>query len=369
MKKLGLYIHLPFCERKCSYCVFPVVVTKRDSYYRLYTEKLISEIKVAKKSKKSFDTIYLGGGTPNKMPINYLEEILKELDDLNPQEYTIELNPELVDEFLISVLKKYKINRVSLGAQTFNEKGLEILNRSHTKKDIIKAYNLVYENITKNISLDLIFNYPYQTLKDLKKDLKELLKLRPRHISAYDLIYEDGSKITYLKNKGLIPQDSSDTSYEYFNYIIKTLKKYKYTHYEISSFTKPHSESINNLIYWDLDNYLGLGLGAVSYVNGTEIINPENFMDYISNKPLSELQTKTDLLYRDIIARYFYMGLRKLEGVSIKKIEDMFKISIFSIYPNIQDLIDNGLLIRNDDNLRLSERGLFLGNHVFREFI
>lgn len=368
MTKFGLYVHIPFCKKICPYCVFPKIVTNLDKNYKIYHEKLITEIRLAKKNIKSFDTIYIGGGTPNFIPINYLENILKELQDLNPNEYTIELNPSYIDDFLINILKKYKINRVSLGVQTFNKKGLNILGRDHNKKDIKNAYKLIYENITQNISIDLIFNYPFEELKDLKKDLKNIIKLSPKHISAYDLIYEEGSRFTYLTNKGLLPKYDSDKSYLFYKYVINTLKEAGYTHYEISSFAKEGFQGRHNLLYWNIDNYLGVGLGAVSYINGTEITNTSNFSKYIK-EPFSKIQEKNELLYRDVIGRYFYMGLRKLSGVSLSYIEKLFNIDVFNYYPKIIDLINDGLLEYNNDVIKLTEKGLFLGNIVFREFI
>lgn len=365
MSKKGLYIHIPFCKSMCSYCAFSKIISTSSKILDNYFTKLISDIKTIENDFCSIDTIYIGGGTPNSIPLDYLKKLLDSLDMINPIEYTIELNPELIDKKQIELFKNYKINRISIGIETISKKGIALLNRFHTKKIIKNSISLIKNNLTKNISLDLIFNYPGQKFKELKRDIKFIKKLNPYHISAYDLIIEDGTRINYLINKNILPRPSSDTSGKYYEYIIKYFKKYGYNQYEISSFAKCGFESIHNKIYWENKEYYGLGLSAVGFINNIEISQSKNFNNYLNNIDITyEKYCNNDLLKREIM-----MGLRCIRGINIKKINSKYNKNIIKLFPKITEFIELGLLEISNDYLKFTKKGLFLGNIVFEEFL
>ena len=357
----GLYIHLPFCKEKCPYCIFDTIETTNKNLICSYIDYLIT--KIDQLNPLDFDTIYLGGGTPNYIDNNNLDKFLSALDRFKPLEYTIELNPEFITIDQLYLLKKHHVNRVSLGVQTFNKLAQKSIERYYHFKDIKLKINHIKSIIGDNISLDIIFNYPYQKLNDIKRDVKKILKLKATHISIYDLIYEEGSKLTYLIKKKQIIKNNDDLSFYAYKYIINKLKKAKFKQYEISSFAKDNFESIHNKKYWLHQDYLAIGLGASSFINNVEITNSNTL-----KKLYNEEQNLKELSLKDQMSRYMFMGLRLINGIK----PDDFKTK-FNCYPqdifNIKELVDNNLLEYSGNYLRLTNKGLFLANLVFEEFI
>ncbi len=359
--KKGLYIHIPFCKNKCPYCVFQTIETNNKELVTTYIDYLISEIE--KLDSHKFDTIYLGGGTPNYLSNFDLERLLISLDKFNVLEYTIELNPEYITIEQLKILKNHHINRVSIGVQSFNKLALKSLNRYYEFRKIKELVRLIKNELTPNISLDLIFNYPYQKLIDIKNDVRKVLKLKVPHLSIYDLIYEDNSHLTNLVRHKKIAINDEKISFLGYKYIINKLVKKGFGHYEISSFAKQDYQSIHNLKYWEDKEYLALGLGASSYLNNNEITNARQL-----NKLYQNIKKVNKLSEFEQMSRYMFMGLRKLDGINPQDFYIKFNKQISVVF-NISDLINNKLIKYNDDVIKLTNKGLFLANQVFEVFI
>ena len=361
---IGLYIHIPFCNKICIYCDFAKRIPKDNLMVDNYIDALIKEINSYKSSFNNIDTIYIGGGTPSVLNEGQTEKLLKALIDIKPIEFTIEVNPESYTHEKGLLYKKYGVNRVSLGVQTFNEKLLKFINREHKNEDVFNVYNDLINLGINNISIDLIFSLPNQTIKDLEDDLKIIKDLKPKHISSYALILEENTVLAKLVNDKIIKLNDEDLEANMFEIVLKTLKKYGYNHYEISNFSLPGFESIHNLKYWELKPYIGVGCGAHGFINNIRTINNKHVSEYIKNPRQAEIiQTNDDLLQDELI-----FGLRKTSGINIKKLEEKYQIKLFEKYPNLKTYL-NDLIIIENDYLKFTYKGLFLENVVLREFI
>ena len=283
----GLYIHIPFCAHICSYCDFAKKIAVDDKQIRQYLVKLVEEMAAKSKYYSSCDTIYIGGGTPNVLNNSELEFLLDSISKYNilAKEYCIECNPELITSKQVNLFKKYHINRVSLGMQTTNSSGLKLLNRHHTKTDVLKAVNLLKANGISNINIDLIYAYFGETLADLKEDLSFLLSLDIKHISAYSLILEKNTKLYHLYKEKDIDQDLAA---DMMDYIRQELSGNGYNHYEISNFAKAGFESKHNLSCWNQEEYIGFGTSAHSYTNNVRYSNIDSMEEYIDNLSIED---------------------------------------------------------------------------------
>lgn len=357
---LGLYIHIPFCNNICSYCDFPksIATLKKKT---LYVDKLIKDIETI---DDKIDTIYLGGGTPNSLNNNDLERIFMALKKFNPIEFTIELNPELLTKNQVQLFKQYGINRVSLGCQSFNEKIINTILRKHTKEDIIKAVEMLKEENITNINIDMMYAIPGQTINDILEDIDFYLKLDVPHISYYSLILEEKTILYHQYKNKKIELIDEDLESEMYMLIMTKLKESGYTHYEISNFAKKGFESIHNQIYWHNEKYYGLGLGASGYIGNTRYTNSMKFNEYLLSKYETELISLDEALKEEMM-----LGLRLIDGISIKDVEEKYQISLFKRFKEINQLITKGLLEISSGRLKLTEKGIFLGNEVFEIFV
>lgn len=362
MTKKGLYIHLPFCKSFCPYCNFPRLFSTQDNQLEIKYINFLTE-KITTLNPFDFDTIYLGGGTPNALDNALLEKLLTSLEQFQAVEFTIELNPEFITEKQIDLLVKHRVNRVSIGVQTFSSLAQKALKRFYSFKTIKQKISLFKHKID-NISLDIIFNYPGQTIKDFKTDLKNFLKLKPQHISAYDLIVEECTPLAKLIKENKITLNDEDNSYRCYKHLIKTLTRHNYQHYEISSFARRSFAGKHNLKYWNNEEYVAIGLGATSYLNGQEIVNSRSLKSFFSDGT-----TATTLSPLEIKQRYLLMGLRKLEGISLKEYYLKFKSSPLVDFPLLTESISDKLLEVKKDYLKLSKKGLYLANIVFAKLI
>ena len=366
----GLYIHIPFCKSICSYCDFTKMVS--SVYQEKYIKKLIEEISLNESKLNDIDTIFIGGGTPNSIDLNLLELLLNKLSPyLNKStENSIELNPELINEDLVILLKKYKINRISIGVETFNDESLKLLNRNHKKIDVINAINLLKKYEFNNINIDLIFAIPNTNLLDIKNDLDEFIKLNINHISYYDLILEEKTVFYHLykNNKlNLVDEDMESKMYDFIN---DYLKNHGYIHYEISNYAKCGFESLHNLKYWNIDEYIAFGLGASSYLK----YDDKSYIRYKNTISMTEYLNNSFIKEKDIISlderkkEYLMLGLRKVNGVSINRYKELFNSDIFNDF-NFQKLIKKDLIEIDNDYIRIKKDKLFLSNLVFMEFV
>ena len=356
---LGLYIHIPFCSSLCKYCDFPKLIKQKDDVINDYINKLIEDINELNNKHYHFDTLYIGGGTPNMLNIHLLDKLLSAINELDINingEKTIECNFEHLSEDKIKLFKHYGINRLSIGVQTFDKEVGKYIGRVSDFNKLKEVVSLLNKYNLTNYNFDLIYGLPKQTLRIVESDLKQVLSLNPKHISYYSLILEENSVFGVKKQEPIEEEIELDME----ELINKTLENNGFTHYEISNYAKPGFESKHNMIYWTLDEYIGLGLGAASYFQGKRYSNSKKLKEYMNNQNIS---------YDEVIdGEYFIMGLRMLNGVSISKYIDLYKEDPFKKY-NIHKLIDLGLLELNGDILKLTPKGLDLGNIVFEEFI
>lgn len=366
----SLYVHMPFCKQICTYCDFHkemATFSKKSNY----VDALLQEIEIHKDKFDHIKTIFIGGGTPSSLSLELQEKVLKKLsqtiDIKRVIEFSIESNPNDITQEMIELWKHYGINRVSVGVQTFDDKQLSSLNRSHRKTDIHSAIHLLKKNGMKNISIDLMFSLINQTIEDVKSDLHQFLQLEIDHISYYSLILEEKTTLMYQYNKKLIELNSEDLESDMYNLIIDTLKDNGYSHYEISNFTKNNKESLHNKTYWTNQEYLGLGSGAHSLFKNERFYNIPNVKEYTS----CVLQGKE---YRTSYARdEFYeeciMGLRLMDGIDIGDIDTKYDIDLIHDIPSLEEHIHQGYLQIEDNRLKFTRKGLMVGNVIFGLFM
>ena len=366
----ALYIHIPFCDSICPYCDFNKRVSS-DETQKMYLKKLKEEIDYNLDSFNDLETIFIGGGTPTAF--NYLEELLEYLSlhvNLSKiKEFTIETTIDRALRYK-DIYKKYNVNRLSIGVESFNKRINEYLGRKNNKYIVLKkVINELRISGINNINLDLIYSLPSSNRHTVKEDLLKIEKLNVEHISFYDLIIENNTKLKYDLDNNKINLPDEDESIKMRDLIDKYMPRFGYHQYEISNWSKDSFESLHNKSYWELKEYLGLGLGAHSQANNTRFSNPTSLKTYALTNSKEEYLSNRDYYDFEKDKEYFLMGLRLIKGVSIKKIISEFYIDPFTKFKGINKLIENGLLEINNDYLRLTKRGRDLGNIVFEEFV
>ena len=371
-KPTSAYVHIPFCTQICYYCDFSKVFIKNQPVDS-YLEHLIEEYDSY--DIKKLRTLYIGGGTPTALSAPQLAFLLEKLTDKLDlsylEELTIEANPGDLDEEKIAVLKDSPVNRVSLGVQTFNDRMLKQIGRSHLEKDI-------YENITNlkkagfdNISIDLIYALPKQTMEDVKTNVAKAIALDIPHMSLYSLILENHTVFMNRMRRGKLPLPKEDLEAEMFEYIIAELEKAGFEHYEISNFSKPGFESRHNLMYWDNAEYYGIGAGASGYVDGVRYKNHGPIRHYLQAVEAGHARVQEEVLtLKEKMEEEMFLGLRKKSGVSKKRFEEKFGLSFEDQYGAVvSELTEQGLLVPDKDIVRMTKQGLFLGDTVAEKFI
>lgn len=371
-KPTSAYVHIPFCTQICYYCDFSKVFIKNQPV-DAYLQALIREFESY--DIKKLRTLYIGGGTPTSITAEQLEYLLtnltKHLDLSVLEEFTIEANPGDLTEDKIEVLKNSAVNRVSLGVQTFNDKHLKQIGRSHNEAQIYSTIENLKKAGFHNISIDLIYALPGQTMEDVKENVAKAIALDIPHLSLYSLILEHHTVFMNKMRRGKLQLPQEDLEAEMFEYIISELEKNGFEHYEISNFTKPGFESRHNLMYWDNAEYYGIGAGASGYLNGVRYRNRGPIQHYLKavsegNARLSEeTLTKEEMMEEEL-----FLGLRKKSGVSIARFEEKFGVSFEERYGQIvRELCNQGLLVPDDNVVRMTKKGLFLGDTVAERFI
>ena len=371
-KPTSAYVHIPFCTQICYYCDFSKVFIKNqpvDSYLAHLLQEFHSY------DIQKLRTLYIGGGTPTALSASQLEVLLdgltKNLDLSMLEELTIEANPGDLDADKIAVLQNSAVNRVSLGVQTFDDKMLKNIGRSHTEKDI-------YENIDRlklagfdNISIDLIYALPGQTMEQVKENVAKAIALDIPHMSLYSLILENHTVFMNRMRRGKLPLPKEELEAEMFEYIIAELERAGFEHYEISNFSKQGFESRHNLMYWDNAEYYGIGAGASGYVDGVRYKNHGPIRHYL--KAVEEGSARINeehLSQREQMEEEMFLGLRKKSGISMARFEEKFERSFQGLYGQIvRDLVQQGLMQVEGDRVRMTKRGLFLGDTVAERFI
>ena len=372
----ALYIHIPFCKKKCGYCDF-VSYAGKDELIDKYVAALCDEIKELAAGNWQLATIFLGGGTPTLLAPRHFDNILSLLIMItninNEIEITTEANPGTANLAKLKALRELGINRLSIGAQSFNDQHLKTLGRIHNAQDIIVMYEHARKAGFDNINLDLIFALPNQTLDEWQSDLQTAINLNPNHLSTYNLQIEEGTPLCkQLPTSNLkLPTEEEDLAM--YEYTIETLQANGYKHYEISNFAKPGFECQHNINYWKNGNYLGIGAGAHSHVNGKRWANPDSIGEYLNSvmvtKPVSLFGNGYGRITKNATEtgvvtdrrETLFLGLRLLDGLEIDKFSGFEK--------EVEELIRDGLLMRENNHYKLTRKGLYLGNLVFEKFV
>ena len=371
MKEIGVYIHIPFCKRKCLYCDFVSFANKQE-LQKDYIQALKKEIQNWKNDAYKIKTIYIGGGTPSYIDSNYISEIINLVG--NAPSITIELNPGTVTKEKLLVYKNAGINRLSIGLQSTNDNLLKQIGRIHNYNQFLETYNLARELGFNNINVDLMTGLPNQSIKDIKQSLEDICRLNPEHISVYSLIVEESTPIQKLIDNGELELPDEETERQMYWYVKDYLELNGYKHYEISNFAKPGFESEHNLDCWNQKEYIGFGAGAYSYLNKKRFGNISNLEKYIQNCNsnnfeknviLEEAQDKNQQMNE-----YMILGLRKIDGISIQKFEEKFNENPILLFrKELQKLYEDKLLTIDGDIIKLSNKGLDLANIVWEEFV
>ncbi len=361
----GLYIHIPFCLKKCRYCDFISFVNQEVKIDK-YLTSLEHEMKEYQNLK--VDSIFIGGGTPTVLSSSQLERLINMIrnnfDITSDAEFSIESNPKTLTKDKLQVLKNGGVNRISIGVQSFDDDELEFLGRVHSSRDAEETIKLSHKYVD-NINIDLMFAVPGQTMMSVEKSLKKAIELNPSHISCYSLILEEGTDLYHDFELGKISTVDDETDRMIFDKIKNILKNAGYERYEISNFAQKGAECIHNLKYWNFFEYIGIGVAAHSYINGKRSFNTSDIDEYISGNMHEE---KTELTDSDKMSEYMIMGLRKIKGIEISDFVKRFQKNIYDVF-DIKKFEAMGLLINNGKRIYLSEQGLDVSNSILCEFV
>ena len=372
----GIYVHFPFCTSRCIYCGFYSTVGKealQDSYISALKQELARRKDYVGEDPDGRYTLYYGGGTPSVVKPQLLAELTKAIQQefhmsaSAIEEFTIECNPDDIasegGEHLCAAMKKMGVNRVSMGVQTFSDERLRFLGRRHRAAQIPQAIDTLRKAGIENISIDLMFGFPDETLHDWQSDLHKALSLSPEHISAYSLMYEEGTPLYRMLEEGKIKENDEETCRQMYETLINTLTQAGYEHYEISNFAKPGYRSRHNSSYWNDTHYLGLGAAAHSYNGKSRTWNISNVSQYIDGEDNSQ--------YEPIDARTHYndtvtTALRTRDGIAIESVTEPYRSYLIS---NAQSDIQRGNLIIENNHLHLTRQGLFISDDVMSNLI
>lgn len=372
MNKLGIYIHIPFCVKKCNYCAF-LSFKMDDKLKRKYIDAIKIEIKERADSGYLVDTIFFGGGTPSLLEPSEIGEILNEVTSkfnvFKDAEITIEANPTTLNIEKLKEYRKIGINRLSMGVQSLDENLLGIMGRTHSVADVYREYDLARKAGFDNINLDIIFAVPTGKFETLMDTLTKIIELNPEHVSYYSLQLEEGTPFFEDFKDGKLNEIPDDMDREMYHKGSKLLESNNYSRYEISNFSKNGYECRHNLKYWNMDEYLGLGLGSSSYIGGFRLKNTDDINKYLKNKYISERYKNTK---HDDISEAVFTGLRKTEGISMSEILGTTE-EFWEYYKNSKDeiyrFINEGYLSINEDRLILTDKGIDISNKIMACFV
>lgn len=377
--ELGVYVHIPFCVRKCYYCDF-ISYSNKFEMQEEYIKKLIKEIEDNKDLLRNNEitTIYIGGGTPSSLKPELIKNVLDKICEVaniknkEKVEITIEVNPGTVTKNNLQLYKNCGINRLSIGLQSTNDKLLKEIGRIHNYEQFLNTYNWAVEAGFNNINVDLMLGLPTQTISDLKESLEKIVNLKPapKHVSVYSLIIEEGTEIENKISEGELQLPEEAEERNQYKYTKNYLELNGYKHYEISNFAKSGYESKHNMNCWEQKQYVGFGLAAHSYINGYRYSNTCDLEEYLNkeSKDIKTIHEKQTL--DDMKKEYMLLGLRKIDGVSISKFKEKFGENPIYLFRNeLQKLIEEGLIEIDLDNIKLTNKGLDFANLVWEEFV
>ena len=383
MKKLAIYIHIPFCVRKCLYCDF-LSAPASDETREQYVQALCREIREERKSYVNYkiETIFLGGGTPSLLSGEQLDRILGTVFDAyqvaDDCEISMEVNPGTVTKEKLKAYKRAGVNRLSIGMQSAVEEELQSLGRIHSSEDAFDTYNLAVKTGFNNINIDLMSAIPGQTIESWKESLKRILDLEPApaHVSAYSLIIEEGT--SFFENTPALPDE--DTEREMYKITNDILSRAGHVRYEISNYAKPGYACRHNCTYWERGSYVGFGIGAASLVDQIRFSNTRNLKDYLGkylkNATVAIKENRQELSVEEQMEEFMFLGLRMMRGVSAGKFSDLFGKTIEQVYPGIvEKYCRQGLLQKipeqgsGEVRIALTERGIDVSNVIMADFL
>lgn len=387
-RELGLYIHIPFCVKKCDYCDF-LSAPATEEMKKKYMQALRSEIcsYKGKMTEYTVPTIFIGGGTPSAIPASDIKELMEEIRDAfqvdhDRLEATIEVNPGTVTKEKLLAYKKAGINRLSFGLQSVDNRELKMLGRIHTYEEFQDNYALARETGFRNINVDLMSSLPGQTVETWEKSLRMVIALKPEHISAYSLIIEEGTPFYERYGEGALHQrelPEEETDRLLYHRTKELLKENGYHRYEISNYAKDGYECRHNNSYWIGTQYLGLGLGASSLLAGARFHNRKDIEEYIrlcseDNKtdrfPVNLREDYQILSLQERMEEFMFLGLRMIRGISMEEFKRRFHQSIQEVYrEEIEQLVQKQLLKTDGDRLALTDYGIDISNYVLSFFL
>ena len=381
---LGIYIHIPFCVKKCNYCAFLSAPSDAEGMER-YVNALVDEIEKCKVNFTSVDTIYFGGGTPSVLKTGQISRILEAARNgfnvCESAEITIEVNPATLGESEREILDKFEsyksmgFNRLSMGVQSMNDEVLKFLGRIHNAEDVVRDFKLARKAGFDNMNLDLILSVPYgeDPMAQAVSDVKSLIGLQPEHVSCYSLQLEPGTPFFEMYETGKFNEIPDELDRNIYHKICSILKDAGYEHYEISNFAKPGYKSKHNSKYWDMSDYLGFGLGASGFINGVRYKNTDDMNEYLSGDYLAEEITNSE---HDNISEAVFLGLRRNTGIRYDQIfrdSENAEQAFWKYYESARDEADefvkNGYLEIDLDGMKLTELGIDISNKIMALFV
>ncbi|WAW14196.1 radical SAM family heme chaperone HemW [Peptostreptococcus equinus] len=374
MKDRGLYIHIPFCAKKCHYCDFTSYVGM-ESEIDSYLEALKREIDLYLVEKKLVSSIFIGGGTPSILSVKQIEKLLKIINkkfifDINT-EFTIECNPGTLTIEKLRVMKEMGINRLSIGLQSTHDKHLEFMGRIHNLKEFEESFKNARQVGFDNINVDLIFAFEGQTFDEWKETVNYIINLNPEHISAYSLIIEEGTRFFYLYEQGQLKEIDEELYVKMYRYVIDTFEKNGYEQYEISNYAKKDRRCKHNILYWECEEYYGFGLGASGYIEGIRYTNTKNMTQYMkkiekNNKPIDYEEKLSNI---DIYNERMMLGLRMIEGIDMLQLMSLLDDENKKIIESkIRKYIEQGhikkYIINGDEYIHFCQQGIEISNTI-----
>ncbi|MEQ8140386.1 radical SAM family heme chaperone HemW [Enterococcus sp. LW22] len=376
-QKVSAYIHIPFCEHICYYCDFNKVFLEGQPVDE-YVEMLLKEMEITLEQHpvKELQTLYVGGGTPTSLTAVQLDRLLAGAREILPfkegKEFTVEANPGDLTKEKLQVMKNYGVNRLSMGVQTFDNRLLKKIGRKHTAEDVYQTMRFLEEENFTNVSIDLIYALPGQTLEGYRETLNQALALDLPHYSLYSLILENKTMFMNWVRQGRLELPDQETETRMFEETIQAMEKKGRHQYEISNFGLEGHESKHNLMYWNNDHYFGFGAGASGYLGNKRYRNKGPIQHYLRPLRAGELPVlETEVLLRENqIEEEMFLGLRKKIGISKQHFYERYQQTIESLYSKVlTDLEKEGLLVNESDRIYLTPKGTFLGNEVFERFL
>lgn len=382
-RQLELYIHIPFCARKCNYCDF-LSFPMKEADHAAYVEKLCEEIRASAPLAEAYEvsTIFIGGGTPSLLDPKYISRIIYYIRRFYTvranAEITIECNPASTIAYKFAAYRDAGINRLSIGLQSANNDELRTLGRLHLFEDFLKCYQSARMEGFRNINIDLIDEIPGQTEKSWRETLRHVLMLKPEHVSIYNLIIEDGTPFRAMQEAGRLSLPSEETQAAIDALTREMTEKYGYERYEVSNYAKPGYACRHNYGYWSNVPYLGFGLGAASCLKAERWSNLRSFSDYLALDMDAELAEGCPTLHaqheslsvQDQMEEFMFLGLRRTAGISEVEFQTRFQVDIHSIYgPQLRRYTEEGLLIHEGYRYRFSERGMDVSNFILSDFL